>query len=323
MSKTILLNLCLVLVALSVRLPAEETAPIIPTDSKLEQLWNEGEFTEGAALGPEGAIYFSDIPMAKVGKIYKFDPQTGQTTVHCPDSQKSNGLVFDQQGRLLAACGANQGGRAICEITPDGKVKRLVQKFDGRLFNAPNDLDVHPRGWVYMTDPFYVGPETLELDHMSVFMWKPEDNSVTRVTTDITKPNGVAVSPDGQTLYVAENNNGKPLLGNSEFAAWRMTLNAFPIKEDGTLGDRRVIVDFGKGGGIDGMCVDVQGRIFAAVRNEKRFGISVFDPATRQELAFIPTPELPTNCCFGSGEDRQTLYVTAGQGLYRIRTAVK
>jgi len=261
--------------------------------------------------------------MAKVGKIYKFDPQTGQTTVHCPDSQKSNGLVFDQQGRLLAACGANQGGRAICEITPDGKVKRLVQKFDGRLFNAPNDLDVHPRGWVYMTDPFYVGPETLELDHMSVFMWKPEDNSVTRVTTDITKPNGVAVSPDGQTLYVAENNNGKPLLGNSEFAAWRMTLNAFPIKEDGTLGDRRVIVDFGKGGGIDGMCVDVQGRIFAAVRNEKRFGISVFDPATRKELAFIPTPELPTNCCFGSGEDRQTLYVTAGQGLYRIRTAVK
>ena len=323
MSNTLACGLWLVLLALPGALRAEESPPILPADSKLEQLWNEGEFTEGAALGPDGAIYFSDIPMVKVGKIYKFDPLTGKTSVHCPDSLKSNGLVFDQQGRLLAACGANQGGRAICEIAPDGTVKRLVQKYDGHLFNAPNDIDVHPRGWVYMTDPFYVGPEKLELDHMSVYLWKPEDNSVTRVTTDITKPNGVAVSSDGQTLYVAENNNGKPLLGSSEFAAWRMTLNAFPIQADGTLGDRRIIVDFGQGGGIDGMCVDAKGRIFAAVRHEKRFGIAVFDPATGKELAFIPTPELPTNCCFGSGEDRQTLYVTAGQGLYRIRTAVE
>jgi len=302
-------------------LRADDSA-IVPKDSKLEQLWNEGEFTEGAARGPDGAIYFSDIPMEAVGKVYKFDPKTGKTTVYCSDSQKSNGLVFDRKGRLLAACGANHGARAICEITSRGEVKPLVQKFEGKVFNAPNDIDVHPRGWVYMTDPFYVGPEPLELDHMSVFLWKPEDNSVTRVTTDITKPNGVAVSADGQTLYVAETNNGKPQLGTSEFVDWRMTLNAFPIKEDGTLGQRRIIVDFGKDAGIDGMCLDAAGRIYAAVRNEKRFGIAVFDPATGKELAFIPTPELPTNCCFGSGDDRRTLYVTVGKGLYRIRLGV-
>ena len=309
------------LVVVSGWLHADDTA-IVPPGSKLEQLWNEGEFTEGAARGPDGAIYFSDIPMEVVGKVYKFDPKTGQTTVYCPDSLKSNGLVFDQKGRLLAACGANHGARAICEITARGEVKPLVQKFEGKLFNAPNDIDVHPLGWVYMTDPFYVGPEPLELDHMSVFLWKPEDGSVTRVTNNITKPNGVAVSPDGKTLYVAETNNGKPQLGNSEFAAWRMTLNAFPIKEDGTLGSRRIIVDFGKDAGIDGMCLDAAGRIYAAVRNEARFGIAVFDPATGKELAFIPTPELPTNCCFGSGNDRQTLYVTVGKGLYRIRLGV-
>ncbi len=316
-----LLSLCLASLALSTALRAADPLNF-PADAKLEQLWNEGEFTEGAALGPDGSIYFSDIADVKVGKIYKFDPQTGMTTVHCPDSQKSNGLVFDAKGRLLAACGANAGARAICEITPDGKVIPLVEKFEGKRLNAPNDIDFHPRGWVYVTDPFYVGKEPLELDHMSVYLWKPEDNSVTRVTTDITKPNGVAVSPDGKTLYVAETNNGKPLLAKSEFAAWRMTLNAFPIQEDGTLGERRIIIDFGKNAGIDGMCTDKSGRIFAAIRNEKRFGIAVFDPASGQELAFIATPDLPTNCCFGGGDDRKTLYVTAGKGFYRIKTAV-
>ena len=316
-----LLGLCLASLALSTALWAADP-PIFPADAKLEQLWNEGEFTEGAALSPDGSIYFSDIADVKVGKIYKFDTQTGKTTVHCPDSQKSNGLVFDAKGRLLAACGANVGARAIVEITPDGKVKTLVEKYEGKRLNAPNDIDVHPRGWVYVTDPFYVGKEPLELDHMSVYLWKPEDKSVTRVTTDITKPNGVAVSPDGKTLYVAETNNGKPLLGTSEFAAWRMTLNAFPIKEDGTLGERRIIVDFRKDAGIDGMCTDKAGRIFAAIRHEKRFGIAVFDPADGKELAFISTPELPTNCCFGGGDDRKTLYVTAGKGFYRLKTMV-
>ena len=316
-----LLGLCLASLALSTALRAADP-PIFPGAAKLEQLWNEGEFTEGAALSPDGSIYFSDIADVQVGKVYKFDPQTGKTTVHCPDSQKSNGLVFDAKGRLLAACGANAGARAITEITPDGKVKPLVEKFEGKHFNAPNDIDVHPRGWVYVTDPFYVGKEPLELDHMSVYLWKPEDKSVTRVTTDITKPNGVAVSPDGKTLYVAETNNGKPLLGTSVFAAWRMTLNAFPIQEDGTLGERRIIVDFGKNAGIDGMCTDKAGHIFAAIRNEKRFGIAVFDPATGKELAVIATPELPTNCCFGGAGDRKTLYVTAGKGFYRIKSTV-
>ena len=322
MRLSLLLSLCLVSLALASTLRAEDP-PIIAADAQLEQLWNEGEFTEGAALGPDGSIYFSDIADVKVGQVYKFDPKTGMTTVHCPDSQKSNGLVFDAQGRLLAACGANAGARAIVEITADGKVKPLVDKYEGKRFNAPNDIDVHPRGWVYVTDPFYVGREPLELDHMSVYLWKPEDNTVTRVTTDITKPNGVAVSPDGKTLYVAETNNGKPLLGTSEFAAWRMTLNAFVIKDDGTLGERRIIVDFGKSAGIDGMCTDTAGRLFAAIRNEKRFGIAVFDPASGKELAFVPTAELPTNCCFGRGDDRQTLYVTAGKGFYRIRTTAK
>ncbi len=320
-----LLRCCLaiLLLALTVvsssRSHADETP--FPKDAPLEKLWGDGEFTEGAALGPDGAIYFSDIPGKVPGKVYRFDPATAKTTVHCAESRKSNGLVFDGQGRLLAACGANDGARALCEITADGHVKPLVSKFKGKAFNAPNDLDVHPKGWVYFSDPFYVGPEKLELDQMSVYLWRPEMNTVVRATTEITKPNGVAVSPDGKTLYVAETNNGQPKLGDSPFAAWRMTLNAFPIHDDGTLGERTILHDFQKEVGIDGMCVDPQGRIFAAVRSEKRFGIAAFDPQAKKLLGFVKTPEVPTNCCFGGGNDKETLYVTAGKSLYRIRLA--
>ena len=98
----------------------------------------------------------------------------------------------------------------------------------------------------------------------------------------------------------------------------RMTLNAFPINDDGSLGKRRVLVDFGQQLGVDGMTVDVEGHIYAAVRSAERFGIVVYTP-DGDELAYIPTPDLPTNCCFGRGSQAATLYVTAGTGLYRIQ----
>jgi gluconolactonase len=96
-----------------------------------------------------------------------------------------------------------------------------------------------------------------------------------------------------------------------------MTLNAFPVKPDGSLGPKQVLVNFGDHLGIDGMDVDVAGHIYAAVRSADRFGIRVYDPHGK-EVAYIPTPDLPTNCCFGIGDAAATLYVTAGKGLYRI-----
>lgn len=328
MKQQLMSAVCGLIVAAS-SLPASAAEPggdpvIVPEGAKLEQLWNEGEFTEGVAVAPDGVIYFSDIAFTPTdpGRIMKFDPKTGETSVHCADSKKSNGLMFDRQGLLIAACGANHGAMALCEITPEGKVKVLVDKYKGRRFNAPNDLCIHPDGSIYFSDPRYVGPEPMELDLMSVYRYDPANGSLTRLTThkEIQKPNGVHVSLDGKTLYVAETNNGSTDVtkDNAETKVGRMTLNAFPIKNDGTLGEKRILVDFGEEVGTDGMTLDRKGNIYAAVRAASRHGIIVYTPEGK-ELAYIPTEELPTNCCFGNGEDAKTLYVTAGTGLYRIK----
>ncbi len=297
---------------------------ILPSDSQLEELWNEGEFTEGVAVAADGQVYFSDIAFGEgPGRILKYDPKTGKTTVHCADSGKSNGLMFDGKGRLLAACGAHHGHRGLVEILPDGQVRIIVDKFKGKRFNSPNDLVVHPNGSVYFSDPRYVGAEPMEMKQMSVYRYDP-DGSIHRVTTNdvIEKPNGVHVSPDGKTLYVAETNNGSSDVTKDDptVKPGRMTLNALEINADGSLGEKKVLADFGKGVGTDGMSIDQQGNIYAAVRKDDRHGIIVFTPQGK-ELAYIPTEELPTNCCFGVGPNAKTLYITAGGGLYRIRLA--
>ncbi|MBS0207035.1 MAG: SMP-30/gluconolactonase/LRE family protein [Planctomycetes bacterium] len=317
--------LCVLTLTVSV-VSAAEAAPagdpsVLPAGAKLEQLWNDGEFTEGVAVSRDGLVYFSDIAIEarNPGRIMKYNPATGATSVHVADSGQSNGLFFDSSGRLLAACGANIGLRGLCEVTADGRMKVIVDKFEGKRFNSPNDLVIHPSGRVYFSDPRYVGKESLELDHMSVYRVDP-DGSVHRATTQIRKPNGVILSPDAKSLYVAETDNGSTGLepAGTPAKAPRMTLNAFPIQADGSLGTKRVLVDFGQGTGTDGMTTDTEGRIYCAVRKEERHGIVVFSPEGK-EVAYVPTDPLPTNCTFGTGMDSKTLYVTAGTGLYRIK----
>ncbi len=292
---------------------------IVPAGAKIEMLWNEGEFTEGVAVAPDGKIYFSDIPRdSSNGRVLKFDPATGKTTVHAANSGKSNGLMFDRAGRLIACCGSNNGKRALCEVMPNGDMRVIVDKFEGKRFHSPNDLVIHSNGSIYFSDPRYIGPESMELDLMCVYRYDP-NGSVERVTTDISKPNGVILSPDGRTLYVAETDNGTTnIVEGQTIVPKRMTLNAFPVRRDGSLGDKRVLVNFGKELGTDGMTVDTNGNIYAAVRSESRHGIIVYNPEG-EEQAYIPTDELPTNCCFGRGDESQTLYMTVGTGLYRIK----
>src|SRR5438067_2263833 len=129
---------------------------IIPEGAKPEKLWGEGAFTEGPAYGPDGCVYFSDIG----NRIMKFDPATSKTTVYREPSGRANGLDFDPQGRLVAAEGANTGGRRRVTITEkEGTVRVLADRWQGKRFNSPNDLTIDTQGRGYVTDPRYVGDE--------------------------------------------------------------------------------------------------------------------------------------------------------------------
>ncbi|MCI0378886.1 MAG: SMP-30/gluconolactonase/LRE family protein [Gemmataceae bacterium] len=274
-----------------------------PKDAKLEKLWSEGDFTEGPAQGPDGCLYFSDIG----NRIMKFDPANGKTSEYRKPSSRANGLEFDAKGRLVACEGANTGGgRRISLTEKDGTVRTLADKWQGKRFNSPNDLIIDTKGRVYFTDPRYVGDEPREIDTESVYRIDP-DGEVTRIITDVKKPNGIALSPENKTLYVAENNPK-----GDRF------LLAFSLNDDGSVGPKKVLYDFKDDRGIDGMCIDAQGNIFATAGQGKTGGVYIFNPKA-VKIGFLATPEVPTNCAFG-GDQGSILYVTAGKSLYRIRT---
>jgi gluconolactonase len=277
-----------------------EDIPVVAEGAKLEKLWGEGEFTEGPAYGPDHCVYFSDIG----NRIMKFDPATGKATEYRKPSGRANGLDFNPDGLLVACEGANGGNRRVSITEKDGTVKALADKWMGKRFNSPNDLTIDAKGRIYFTDPRYTGNEPRELDRESVYRID-RDGTVTRIIADVGKPNGILLAPDMRTLYLADNDpKGK------------RHLLAFPLKEDGSVGDKKVLYDFGEDRGIDGMSIDARGNVWAAAGRGKTGGVHVFSPDGKK-FGFIPTPEVPTNCVFG-GKDRKTLYVTAGKSLYRI-----
>jgi gluconolactonase len=281
-----------------------ENEDVITPGAKLEKLWSEGSFTEGGALAGDGSILFSDIG----DRIMRYDPKTGVVTVFREPSGKANGLIFDPQGRLIAAEGAGSGGgRRVAITEKDGTVRTLADRYQGKRFNSPNDVAVDGRGRVYFSDPRYVGDDPRELEHESVYRIDL-DGKVVRLDTTAKKPNGVVVSPDQKTLYVADN------------GPERRVLLALDLDADGNVSRPRVLYDFGQGRGIDGMTVTTDGRIVAAAGSGERGGVYIFKP-DGQQLAFIPVPESPTNVEFG-GANRDILYITAGKSLYRITTTM-
>jgi len=286
------------------------------------QLLNKpyGGVTEGPVWDGE-AVYFTHIPTSR---IMRHDPRTSEISQWRGNTNHTNGLAYDTQGRLFGCC---SGGRAIVRFDSGGRTTIIANRLDGQRLNTPNDLAIDRRGRVWFTNPWNAGNidprEREELDHRSVLRADPQTDGtyiVFRVTFDTTMPNGILVSADQRTLYVAES--------NSEATHLNRELRAYPIKEDGSLGPYTVLHTFGKDPqgvhrGIDGMCLDIDGNIVATAGWELGGPgplIYVFSP-TGRVIETHPVPaSRPTNCCFG-GPDLTTLYVTTTQGhFFRAQT---
>ena len=227
---------------------------LVPPDSKLELLYTrsapiKGGLTEGVAAAPDGSMYFSEIPFGDdKGLIMRFDPRTRLTTIFARDSHKSNGLMFDAQGNLIACEGSDGGGRAVARWdVKTGRREVIADRFMGKRFNACNDLCIDEKGRIYFTDPRYLGTEPRELEYRAVYRVEP-DGTVVEVTHDVEKPNGIAISPDQKTLYVADHNNGTDRIDPSAPPPTKgaMKVYAFPLGPDGLVsGPRKTLVDFG------------------------------------------------------------------------------
>jgi gluconolactonase len=315
--------------------PAADVPPTqhdyVPPDAKVELLFDGCcALSEGVAAAPDGTLYFSDITFShkcrdesgaiQAGHIWKFDPRTKQTSIFRSPSGMSNGIKFDARGRMLAAEGADYGGRRVIRTDmATGRSTIIAAGFEGRRLNAPNDITLDERGRIYFSDPRYLGHEPLEQPVMAVYRIDP-DGAIHRIITDAGKPNGVCVSPDQKTLYVVSNDNGSTgierLPEDVKTHKGRMALLAYDLAADGSATFRETLVDYAPQDGPDGLVVDREGNLYVAVRDVTRPGIYVYSPRGR-ELAYIET-ELPTNVGFGRGAESRTLYITAGTSLYRI-----
>lgn len=260
--------------------------------------------TEGPAW-TGSHLLFTNIPNSRV---MRYDPATGRLDVARTGTNEANGLNFDREGRLYACEG---GGRRIVRYEPDGGVTVICDNFEGRRLNSPNDLAIDRLGRIWFTDPRYgERRDDMELDHESVYRLDPQPDGswrTQRMTFDTTAPNGLLVTPDAATLYVAQSKYGE---------GQKRELRAYPILDNGSLGDYQVLHNFYPHRGIDGMCLDQDGNIVATAGWELSGPggmIYVFAPNGRV-LETHPVPvDRPTNCTFG-GPDLRTLFVTSIDG---------
>ncbi|KYH42158.1 MAG: gluconolactonase [Candidatus Bathyarchaeota archaeon B26-2] len=269
-------------------------------ESKLERIATGFKFTEGPVWNAsEDFLLFSDIP---ANRIYKW-PGNGEVDVFREPSGNSNGLTYDKEGRLIIC---EHGNRRLSRIELDGTYTILADGFRGKRLNSPNDVVVKSDGTIYFTDPPYgIRPEEQELPFQGVFHLDPDSGELNLVVADFDRPNGLAFSPDEETLYIADSSS-------------RRHVRAFDVRPDGALSGGRVFAEIRSElpGNPDGMKVDVEGNLYVAAAG----GVWIFSE-DGDHLGVIRTPETPANCAWG-GEDWRTLFITARASLYRIRLGI-
>ncbi len=276
----------------------ENLQEIIGKDAQVEKVAEGFKFTEGPVWYPEGFLLFSDIPE---NTIYQWQPNQEVNIFRNP-SGNANGNTLDLEGRLITGEHSN---RRVSRTEKDGKIVTLVDEYNGKRLNSPNDLVVKSDGSIYFTDPPYgIKSEQEELGFYGVYRISP-DGKLTLLVDDFIRPNGIAFSPDETKLYVNDSEKGH--------------IRIFDVKSDGTLENGKIFAELkdpNKAGVPDGMKVDLQGNIYSTGPG----GVWVFS-ASGKLLGIIAVPERVTNLAWGN-DDYKTLYLTASKSLYRITLKV-
>jgi gluconolactonase len=255
-------------------------------------------FTEGPLWHPDGFYYFVDV---RSSVLYRVTPGRAPEVVR-DKTGGGNGTTFDLQGRLVLCEGDN---RRVTRTGADGRLEVLMDRFEGKRLNRPNDVVCKSDGSLWFTDPGLRVPlAERELPHAGVYRIAPDGTAA--LMADCEYPNGLAFSPDERTLYVAN-------------TRWTQYIHAFELDAAGAVRRRRIFADMSSDetdGVPDGMKVDVEGRLYCTGPG----GTWVFAPdGTR--LGIIRTPEVPANLAFG-GPDLRTLFLTARTSIYTLRTKV-
>jgi gluconolactonase len=311
---------------------------IIPVGTKWEELSRAGTvFGEGVVAAKDGNIYLSDISVtAKAednpgGTIFRFDPTTGLVTKHMEPSGMSNGLHVDKSGAMWIAQSANPKGarRLVRQDLATGAITEVAETYQGRKLNGPNDITSDSQGRIYFTDAVFFVRDAMELPNA---VYRVDlDGRLTQISTDILRPNGIEVSPDGKHLYVAATN--APILVSNPHGPAQ---DLFGIPNGGEdvrptktgLFHGRVIYR-NDSLSVDGMALDTEGNLYLAQHNGNRQSpkseLTVIDRVGKV-LGTIPLASgmgLTTNVAFGRGTDANSLYVSTGApwGLFRIKTA--
>ena len=287
---------------------------LVPRDARVEKIAGGFTFTEGPLWRPSGALWFSDV----VGNVVRqWSPDGGVVELLRPGGYDGNHLPpggFIGPNGMTPAPGGDvllcqHGNRRIARIGRDMRVTTFVDRFEGKKLNAPNDLVFRSDGTLFFTDPPYGLPRqdddpAKELPFNGVFRFR--DGTLDVIVRDLTRPNGIAFSPDEKTLYVSNSDENRRIWMRYDVAA------------DGTAANGRVLFDAtgDKAAGVpDGMKIDVHGNIWATGPS----AVIVLSPDGRH-LGTITPPEDPANCAWG--DDGRSLYITAETGVYRVRTSV-
>ncbi|MCA9137701.1 MAG: SMP-30/gluconolactonase/LRE family protein [Planctomycetales bacterium] len=272
---------------------------IVPT-GEIQLVQDGFAFTEGPAWEPKSkSLFFTDIPNTTIHQLHP----DGTITAFTVESKHTNGLLIPADGRML---GCQMDGQVVEYDPRTADATVLASTYEGKRFNAPNDLTIDNEGGIYFTDPLFSAPTPLPQTVQAVYYIAP-NGDVTRVTEGIAAPNGIGLSPDRKRLYVCPSRQSAMLV--------------YDVTAPGKLSPAKTFCtvqqpDGKTDTGADGIALDIKGNVYITTH----IGVQIFSPEGNQ-IGVVTFPQQPANVCFG-GEEWKTMFVTARTGLYRVEMPI-